>query len=106
MTLKPQQIIARRAALELADGDVVNLGIGIPLLVADYVPDGVQVHLHTENGMLGMGPPPESGVADAQIVNAAKQPMSELIGASYFDSATSFAMIRGGHVDAAFLGAL
>lgn len=106
MKLTPQQMIARRAALELADGDIVNLGIGIPLLVADYVPDGVRVHLHTENGMLEMGPPPESDVADPQIVNAAKQPVSEIAGASYFDSSSSFAMIRGGHVDAALLGAL
>lgn len=104
--MSPQQLIARRAALELHDGDVVNLGIGIPLLVAGYVPDSVRVHLHTENGMLEMGPEPAEGARDPQIVNAAKRPISQLPGASYFDSAASFAMIRGGHVDVALLGAL
>lgn len=105
-TMSPQEVIARRAALELRDGDVVNLGIGIPLLVAGYVPEGVDVYLHTENGLLGMGPPPAEGEVDPQIVNAAKQPVTELLGAAYFDSATSFAMIRGGHIDVAMLGAL
>lgn len=104
--LTPQERIARRAAVELNDGDVVNLGIGIPLLVAAYVPDGIRVHFHTENGMLEMGPEPPEGQRDPQVVNAAKRPISELPGASYFDSAASFAMIRGGHVDVALLGAL
>lgn len=104
--LTPQELIASRAALELRDGDVVNLGIGIPLLVAGYVPEHIRVHLHTENGMLEMGPAPPESEQDPQIVNAAKRPISQLPGASYFDSAASFAMIRGGHVDVALLGAL
>lgn len=104
--MKAQELIARRAALELKDGDVVNLGIGIPLLVAAYVPDDVRVHFHTENGMLEMGPDPPEDQRDPQVVNAAKRPISELPGASYFDSTASFAMIRGGHVDVALLGAL
>lgn len=105
-TMSAQEIIARRAALELHDGDVVNLGIGIPLLVADYVPADIEVHLHTENGLLGMGPPPDGDDVDPQIVNAAKQPVTQKPGAAYFDSAASFAMIRGRHIDVAMLGAL
>lgn len=99
-------LIARRAALELQNGDVVNLGIGIPTMVADYLRAGVEIFLHTENGMLGVGPTPSQDEIDPNLVNAGKLPVSELPGASYFDSATSFSMIRGGHVDVAIMGAL
>lgn len=98
--------IARRAAQELQEGDVVNLGIGIPTLVADYVPEDLNIHVHTENGMLGVGPSPAEEHADPNLVNAGKLPVSEKIGASYFHSADSFAMIRGGHIDVAILGVL
>ncbi|MDN4595253.1 3-oxoacid CoA-transferase subunit B [Polycladomyces subterraneus] len=98
--------IARRAALELRDGDVVNLGIGIPTLVNDYIPPGVTIHLHTENGMLEVGPTPPPDQVDPLLVNASRQPISELPGASYFDSGLSFAMMRGGHLDTTIIGAL
>ncbi|MBT2734988.1 3-oxoacid CoA-transferase [Neobacillus sp. B4I6] len=101
-----KQYIAARAAKELKDGDIVNLGIGIPTLVADYIPSDVKVFLHSENGILGVGPTPDPEHIDQNLVNAGKLPVTVLEGSSYFDSASSFAMIRGGHVSVSILGVL
>lgn len=101
-----KNFIARRVARELKDGDVVNLGIGLPTLVADHVPEGVQITLQAEHGILGAGPTPEPGKEDPDITNAGGFPITVIPGASFFDSATSFAVIRGGHVDVTVLGAL
>src|SRR5574344_1334524 len=101
-----REFIAKRAAKELHDGDVVNLGIGLPTLIPNYLPKGVKVTLQTENGMLGMGPAPEQGKEDNHLINAGGGFITCEPGAAAFDSATSFAIIRGGHVDVTFLGAL
>jgi 3-oxoacid CoA-transferase B subunit len=98
--------MCKRAARELGDGNYVNLGIGIPTMVANYIPSHVNFTLQSENGMLGMGPFPTKEQVDPDLINAGKQTITELPDSSYFDSATSFAMIRGGHIDLAILGAL
>lgn len=98
--------IAQRIAQELQDGYYVNLGIGIPTLVANYIPEGIEVEFQSENGILGMGPFPFDGEEDADLINAGKQTITARQGASYFDSATSFAMIRGQHVQLTVLGAM
>ena len=101
-----REIIAKRVAMELKDGDVVNLGIGLPTAVPDYLPEGVQIFLQSENGLLGMGPTPAPGEEDPEFINAGGGFVTALEGASCFDSATSFGIIRGGHVNASVLGAL
>lgn len=99
-------MIARRAALEIRDGEVVNLGVGIPTLVSQVIGAGRSVFFHSENGILGFGPPPPEGLEDEDLVDAGKRPVTEIPGTCYFDSAVSFGMIRGGHIDCAVLGAL
>jgi len=104
--MDPQAIIAKRVALELRPGNLINLGIGIPTLVANYVPPGLNVFFQSENGLIGTGPIPEQGMAHPLLTDAGGRPISALPGASTFDSAMSFALIRGGHVDITILGGL
>ncbi len=101
-----REVIAKRVAKELKDGDVVNLGIGLPTLVANYIPEEMDVTFQSENGFVGLGPAPEAGKEDKDLVNAGGQPVTIKPGGAFFDSSMSFAIIRGGHVDATVLGAL
>ena len=104
--MNPKEIIARRVAKEFKDGDVVNLGIGLPTMVANYIPEDVELILHSENGFVGIGPAPAEGEEEKDLVNAGGQPVTMIPGGTYFDSAMSFTIIRGGHLDATVLGAL
>jgi acetate CoA/acetoacetate CoA-transferase beta subunit len=104
--LEVQNNIAKRIAQELEDGQYVNLGIGLPTLVANYVPEGVNITFHAENGFIGMGPAPDAENIDPTIINAGGQPSTILPGGAFFDSAVSFGMVRGGHLDVTVLGAL
>jgi len=106
MTVDPQTVIAKRIAMELRDGMLVNLGIGIPTLVANYVPPGIHIFFQSENGLIGTGPIPADGLAQARLTDAGGRPVSAIPGACTFDSATSFGLIRGGHVDVTVLGGL
>ncbi|MDR1837697.1 MAG: 3-oxoacid CoA-transferase subunit B [Treponema sp.] len=101
-----KEIIARRAAMELKDGDVVNLGIGLPIMVADFLPPGINIIFQSENGIMGMGPTPDADKVNPDITNAGGKPVTVKAGAMFFDSAMSFCIIRGGHVDVTILGAL
>lgn len=103
---RKREVIVKRVAKELKDGNLVNLGIGMPTLVANYIPEGIDIMLHSENGFIGLGPSPEPGQEDPDIVNAGGLPSSVVPGGAFFDSAMSFTIIRGGHLDITVLGAL